>query len=161
MRIRALTPRRGATTVETAVVLFVWFLLLFGILLGGVMVFDYQQVAWLSREASRRASVRGSQYAADTGNVSPTRADLLQNVVLPLATALDPNQLTLEVFLVDGSTGAVTDWDSSNKAVYVVLSDGSKVANRVRVRVTYVWTPSFVNGGPISMQSISEVPMAY
>ncbi len=161
MRIRTSAPRHGVTTVETAIVLFVWFMLLLGILMGGIMIFNYQEVAWLSREASRRASVRGNQYAQDTGKASPTEAELRQNVVLPLVAAMDPSQLTVEVFLVDGSTGVATGWDTSDKAVYMVLSDGSKVANRVRVTVSYVWSLTSLLGGPITLQSTSEVPMAY
>jgi Flp pilus assembly protein TadG len=161
MRIPTSTRRRGAALVEMAVTQAVWFVLLFGILLGGILIFNYQEVAWLSREASRRASVRGNQYAQQTGKPSPTQADILQTVVLPLASTMDPSQLTVEVFLVDGSTGAVTPWDGSDKAVYVVLGDGSKVANRVRVRVTYVWGPTFLTGGAITVQSVSEAPMAF
>jgi hypothetical protein len=135
--------------------------LLFGILIGGILIFNYQQVAWLSCETSRRAWVRGSQYAKETGETSPTKADLLQNVVLPLATAMDPNRLTLGVFVVDGSTGAVTDWDASPKTIYVIEADGSKVANTVRVRVTYPWNVLYPVTNPITLQATSEVPMAF
>jgi Flp pilus assembly protein TadG len=161
MHIPTSIPRRGATFVEVAFIQPVCFTLLFGILFGGILIFNYQQVAWLSREASRRASVRGDQYAQVTGKTSPTQADILQTVVLPLATTMDPSQLTLEVFLIDGSTGAATSWDSSNKAVSAVQSDGSKVANRVRVRVTYVWGSTIFTGAPITLQSTSEVPMSF
>jgi hypothetical protein len=74
---------------------------------------------------------------------------------------MDPTQLTVQVFLIDGGAGTATSWDSSDKSVYVVLSDGSKVANRVRVIVTYTWKPSILNPTPITMQSISEAPMAF
>jgi Flp pilus assembly protein TadG len=161
MRIPTSTQRRGASLVEVAFVQPVCFLLLFGILFGGLLILNYQQVAWLSREASRQASVRGNQYAQQTGKASPTQADILQNVVLPLAATMDPSQLTVQVFLIDGTTGAATPWDSSDKAVYIVLSDGSKVANKVRVVVTYVWVPTILTTGPISLQSVSEVPMAF
>jgi Flp pilus assembly protein TadG len=142
-----------------AFVLPIYFFLLFGILLGGILIFNYQQVAWLSREASRRTSVRGNLYAAETSKPSPTEAEILQHVVLPLAAAMDLSKLTVEVFLVDSTTGTATRWDSSNKAVYLVLADGSKVFNKVRVRITYasrLLTPT-----PINLEAISEVPMAF
>lgn len=161
MRITSSIRRQGATLVETAIVQPVCFLLLFGILTGGIFIFNYQEVAWLSRETSRRASVRGSQYAKETGNASPTTADLRQNVVLPLAAAMDPNNLTVQVFLVDGSTGAAADWDSSNKSISVVESDGSNVANTVRVIITYQWTPLYPLTASITLQATSEVPMAF
>src|SRR5262249_49100260 len=140
MRIPTLTKRRGATVVEVAIVLPVFFTLLFGIFLGGILIFNHQQVAWLSREASRRVSVRGNQYAQETNKTSPTEAQILQNVILPLAAAMDTTKLTVEIYLIDGTTGAATRWDSSSKAVYVVQTDGSKVYNRVRVRVVYAST---------------------
>mgnify|MGYP001125288244 CR=1 FL=1 len=40
-----------------------------------------------------------------------------------------------------------------------VLDDGSEVANKVRVRITYVWNATFVTGGPITLQAVSELPM--
>jgi Flp pilus assembly protein TadG len=159
MRIPTSTARRGATVVETAVVLPVFFILLFGIFLGGIQILNYQEVAWLSREASRRVSVRGNLYAQQTNKASPTEAEIMQNVVLPLAVAMDPNQLTVEVFLVDGSSGTATRWDSSSKAVYVVQPDGSKVFNRVRVQVNYAST--LLTATPINLEAISEVPMAF
>ena len=86
-------------------------------------------------------------------------AEIRQTVILPLATTLDPNRLTVQIFLIDGSTGAATDWDSSDKAVHVVTSDGSKIANRVRVSITY--SSTLLSPTPINLQSISEVPMAF
>src|SRR5262249_25234154 len=126
MRVPISTKRRGATLIEVAVIQPVCFILLFGILLGGILTFNYQEVAWLCREASRRTSVRGNQYSQLTGKASPTEAEIRQNYVLPFVAAMDPSQLTVEVFLIDGTSGTATSWDSSNKAVYVVLKDGSK-----------------------------------
>jgi Flp pilus assembly protein TadG len=144
-----------------AIVQPVLFLLLFLILMGGIGIFNYQEVAWMSREASRRASVQGAQYAKETGNASPTQADLRQNVVLPLASAMDPSQLTVQVFFVNGGTGAVTDWDSSDKAPYYITANGDVIANSVRVSVTYQWGAPIILTGPINLQSTSQVPMAF
>jgi Flp pilus assembly protein TadG len=159
MRIPTSTRRRGATAVEVAIILPVYFILLFGIFLGGILIFNHQEVAWLSREASRRASVRGDQYALETGKPSPTEAQIRQNVILPLAAAMDTSKLTVEVYLIDGTTGTATRWDSSDKAVYVILTDGSKVYNRVRVHVVYAST--LLSPTPINLQAVSEVPMAF
>ena len=63
--------RRGATLVEAAIVYSVLFQLLIGMIVGGLGVFRYQQVASLAREGARYASVRGTQYATNTG-IPPT-----------------------------------------------------------------------------------------
>jgi hypothetical protein len=139
----------------------VLFQLLFGVLIGGILIFNYQEVAWLSREASRYASVHGSGYAQQTGNPSPTKANILSKVVLPVAATLDPNQLTVQIYLVDGVTGVATDWDSSNKAPYTTATGGGNVANRVRVQVSYQFASPIFFTAPIPMQSISEVPMSF
>ncbi len=159
MRIPASSKRRGATLVEVAVVLPVFFILLLGIFLGGILIFNHQEVAWLSREASRRLSVRGDQYSQDTGKASPTEAEIRQNIVLPLAAAIDSTKLTIQVFLIDGSTGTATPWDASNKSVYVLQADGSRVNNRVRVQITYAST--LLSLKPTNLQAVSEVAMVY
>ena len=113
----------------------------------------------MSREASRQVSVRGSMYTSETGKPSPTEADIRQNIVLPLAAAMDISKLTVEVSLIDETTGVAIPWDSSNKAVYVVATDGSKVFNKVRVRITYAST--LISPTPINLEAVSEVPMAF
>jgi Flp pilus assembly protein TadG len=145
--------------VEVAIVLPVFFTLLFGIFLGGILTFNYQEVAWLSREASRRVSVRGDQYSQTTNKASPTEAEIRQNVVLPLAAAISPTKLTVEVYLVDGATGTATRWDSSTKAVFVIQTDGSKVYNKVRVHIVYAST--LLSSTPINLDAVSEVPMSF
>jgi Flp pilus assembly protein TadG len=155
------SARRGVTLVESAAVQLVLFLLLFGVLVGGIGIFNYQEVAWLSRDASRYASVRGSGYAQATGKSSPTAQDILTQVVLPEAATMDPNQLTVQIYLVNGVTGAATDWDSSNKAPYTTDSSGVNVANRVRVQVSYRWAAPIFLGAPIPMQSTSETAMSF
>jgi Flp pilus assembly protein TadG len=151
--------RSGATLVEFAVVQLVLFLFLFGILLGGTAIFNYQEVAWLSREASRYASVHGRGHAQETGNASPTEQDILNQVILSRAAALDATQLSMQIYLVNGATGAATDWDSSDKSPTTTVN-GATVANRVRVLVTYRWI-SPILFGPISMSSTSETAMSF
>jgi len=56
--------RQGAHDVEFAVVAPATFILLLGIVVGGMGVFRYQEVAHLAREATRYASTHGGQYSA-------------------------------------------------------------------------------------------------
>ena len=50
-------PRSGGTLVEMAVILPVVFLLIFGLIVGGIGIFHYQEVARLAREGARWAAV--------------------------------------------------------------------------------------------------------
>src|SRR3954454_1474362 len=114
-------PRRtGATAVETAVVLLVLFVLVFGILVGGVGVFRHQQVAGLAREGARWASVRGGQYYKETGQAPPTKQQIADAAVRPLAVGMDPAAVAVQVEWVDKGTNTATDWDAAPKDVWSV-----------------------------------------
>jgi Flp pilus assembly protein TadG len=143
--------RPAATTVEFAVVGPLTLMLLMGLLVGGMGVFRYQQVAFLSREASRWAAVHGAQYAQETGQPAATADDVYQKAVLPRATAIDPSRLG----------GSVT-WNSSNAQYRTITVNGvdKKVANTVSVTVSYQWIPEYFWGG-ITLTSTSVAPMSY
>ena len=153
--------RRGAVAVESAVVYSVMFLLLLGIIIGGMGVFRYQLVAGMAREAARYASVRGGDWYRETNQPSPTQAQIAADLVAPMAAGMDPAKLTVRVQWVNGVTGEVLDWDESSKAPTTPNATGDDVANRVRVTVTYRWNPELYFGGPTDLESTSECPMAY
>ena len=70
MRYRAVRPpRRGAVILEAALVYPMVFLILLGLIVCGFGVFRFQEVASLSREASRYAAVHGSKYHQVTGKL--------------------------------------------------------------------------------------------
>jgi Flp pilus assembly protein TadG len=152
--------RRGAVTLETALVLPVMLFLLLMLIIGGIGVFRYQQVACLAREGARWGSVRGSAWALDMDASAATQDDILQNAVLPLAVGMDTSKITMTAELVDGETGAVTAWDSSRKSVQTLAKTTNLgVTNRIRVTVNYQWVPGVLIPGTINMTSVSEVPM--
>ncbi|HQU42443.1 MAG: hypothetical protein B7Z73_02040 [Planctomycetia bacterium 21-64-5] len=126
------TSRRGTSTVEVAIIAPVLFILLLGIMIGGMGVFYYQQVARLANDASRWASVHGTQYAAGTGNSAATFTDIYNNAIVPNATALDLSKLSYTV-----------SWNTSNSPYHTVTQSGSQVqvANTVTVSINYQWTP--------------------
>src|SRR5579883_203583 len=137
MRLRR-HPRSGTSMIELAVVGPVVFLLLLGLLIGGYGIFRYQQIARLARDGSRWASVRGTQYAHDTGNTAATAQDVHDQVIAPNAAGFDLSKLTSSV-----------TWNSSNSPYHMATVNGSnvQVANTVTVTVTYQWIPEAFLGG--------------
>jgi Flp pilus assembly protein TadG len=158
---RAPRPRRGALAAEAAIVYPVMIFLLLLLIVGGMGVFRYQQVACLAREAARWASVRGADYQKDTGKAAPTQDQIRQQAALPLAAGMDPQQLTVQVQWVNGVTGQAVDWDASSKAPTTQASDGSLVSNTVRVTVNYQWSATLAPVGPLNLRSVSEMPISY
>ena len=146
------TPaRRGAVSVETAVVFPVAILLLLGLVVGGMGIFRYQQVAWLAREGARYASVRGTDYAKEvSGAKAATKQDVYNNVILPNATVLDTSKLSYDV-----------TWNSTNSAYTVTNNYSKPKGNTVSVTVTYTWIPEIFFVGPITLSSTSTLPMSY
>jgi Flp pilus assembly protein TadG len=152
--------RMGAVTLEAAVVYPVMFILLLGLIVGGMGVFRYQQVACQAREAARWASVRGYDYAITTGNASPSSQAIFQNAVVPMAAGMDTTKLSIQVLWVDQSTGQAQSWDTAPKTTKSIVSN-QYVTNTVRVIVTYQWTPNFFLAGSINLKSTSEIPMSF
>ncbi|HZT80204.1 MAG TPA: TadE/TadG family type IV pilus assembly protein [Gemmataceae bacterium] len=150
MRLRH-ASRRGATVVEAAVTAPAVFLLLLGLVVGGMGMFRYQQVASLARQAARYASVHGTQYAKDTGNPAATPADIYNSAIAPNAVGLDLSRLSY----------AVT-WNTSNRPYHTDIVNNTVVAtgNTVSVTVTYQWVPEAYLGG-VTLTSTSVMPMSY
>jgi len=166
-RAGALRKRRGATMVETGIVIPIVLLLTLGTCVLGLGVYRYQQVATLAREGARYASVHGSQYAADTGNTAASANDVYTNAILPLAAGLNTNNLSYQVQWGTAVTGSLvwSDWDSSSKAPTSANPNstpaGAPIYNGVQVTVTYQWTPEAYIAGPINLTSTSTIPMSY
>jgi Flp pilus assembly protein TadG len=152
--------RFGSQTVEAAIVFPVLLFLLLGLILGGMGVFRYQQVACLAQEAARYACVRGGDYQDDNNQDSPSQDQILQQAVLPMAVGMDPGSLSLHVQWIDQGTSTVQDWDAASKDVKSLTQQGEYVTNTVRVTVTYQWSPGLFIG-TTTLQSVCEVPMSY
>jgi Flp pilus assembly protein TadG len=152
MLSRRVSARRGASTVEFAMVAPVLFLLLFGLVIGGLGIFRYYQVASLAREAARYACVRGLDYERETGNPAATQDSIRNEVILKNAVGLDPNRLTCTV-----------TWDRNNLAKYgELLPDGTyKVTtNEVIVTISYLWVPEALFLPALTLSSTSKMPMS-
>jgi Flp pilus assembly protein TadG len=132
--------RRGATTVELAIVCPLLFLLIIGLLVGGLGVFRFQEVASLARECSRWASVHGPQYQRETGQPAATAETIYNSVVVPKNVILDPSKLTYSV-----------SWKTYNTYYHTVS-----------VTINYQWFPeAFGGGSSLLLSSTSETQMSY
>ncbi len=144
-------PRRGAAAVEMAAVSPVLILFIFGLIVTGLGVFRYNQTAYLAREAARYASVRGDDYFRETKKPAATQDSVIQNVVLPRATSLNPSLLTTTV-----------TWDGgTNKSARLVsTTSGAVTTNYVTVTVSYRWQPEIPLIPPMTLTSTSRVPVS-
>jgi hypothetical protein len=142
-------------------------MLILGTCIIGLGIFRYQQVATLAREGARYASVHGSQYVAVTGNSAMTAANIYTNAILPLAVGLNTSNLTYTIQWGTKASGtwAWTSWDSSNPDPTSANPNSSPanqpIYNSVKVTVSYQWTPEMYITGPITLRSISEMPMSF
>ncbi|HZU37960.1 MAG TPA: TadE family protein [Gemmataceae bacterium] len=174
MRLRSRsTCRNAATLIEAAIVLPVTLLLIFGLVVGGLGIFRYQEVAHLARLTARYAATHGGQYAQDNAtaiqngtlpNVNETY--LTQTVMSPAAVAMDTSKLSATVSITTPS--GTFDWDSTssngNRMPTTTVTQGNStatVSNTVTVTVTYKWTPELYLVGPITLSSTSVMPMSY
>jgi Flp pilus assembly protein TadG len=159
--------RRGSNLAEAALVMPLVLMLILGTCILGLGIFRYQQVATLAREGARYASVHGSQYVAVTGNATMTAANIYTNAILPLAVGLNTSNLTYTIQWGTYASGtwAWTSWDSSSQlpTSYNTQSTppGEPIYNSVKVTVSYQWTPEMYITGPITLRSISEMPMSF
>jgi hypothetical protein len=145
--------RPAAALVEFAFIGSLTFLLIAGLLIGGVGVFRYNLVATLARDAARQASVHGTQYAKETGNKAWTSSDVYNNVIVPEAIGLDLSKLT--------PPPSVT-WNTSNSPyrTQIVNNQFVTVNNTVTVTINYQWV-SLGYFGTINLTSTSVTPMTY
>ena len=149
---RAPQRRSGATVVECAVVYPAVFMLVVGLVVGAVGVFRYSQLASLTRETARYASVHGAQYAKEMKVTAPTPADIYNNVVLPMAVSFDTSQLNYSITYNTSNAPYHTTLDSNNNVV--------PIQNTVTVTLTYQWVPEAFLGG-VTLSATSVMPMSY
>ena len=93
----SITPRhnrrRGVTVVEVAITAPVAFLLVIGLIVGGLGTFRYQQVAALAREGATYAALHSPYYENRTGLPRATSSSVMTNAILPVAAGLDSSAI--------------------------------------------------------------------
>jgi Flp pilus assembly protein TadG len=136
--VRRLPRRDGVTVLECAVVFPLLFILVMGLIIAGIGVFRYQEVAALAREGARWVSVRGQSYQFYTGQKPATPKDVYDNVIKPRSVALDQSRLKYQV-----------TWDPDNRQKATVT-----------VRIDYQWIPEAFLGG-ISLSSTARTMVSY
>jgi Flp pilus assembly protein TadG len=165
--------RWGTHAVECALVYPVLFLLLIGLLVGGMGVYRYQQVAHLAREAARFASVHAGQYQQENAAIirngtlpDVNDAYITTNLVNANAAGMDTSQLQVSINF-NMSSGSY-DWDNTSQNgsrwPYSLRTIGGTTyseTNTVSVTVTYVWWPEAYFIGPVTLTSTSVMPVCY
>jgi Flp pilus assembly protein TadG len=171
-------PRRGVTLLECAIIYPLVFLLLLGMVIGGIGIYRYQEVASQARAAARYASTHGAQFRKDaslgTGTAgtsagtqggllwyqaNPTSAagsdtswtgDVYDSSIRPNLIALDPSSLTVQVGWppVKNPSGTIVQNNPDNWP-----------GSQVTVTVTYQWLPDLYFIGPINLSSTSSMPI--
>ena len=144
--------RNGTTAVECAVIYPAVFLIILGLMIGGMGIFRYQELATLAREGARYAVVHGTQYAKDAGVPAPAPVDIYQNAIASRAVALDLSRLTYSI-----------TYNTSNEPFHVRIDSAGNilpVQNTVTVTLTYNWIPEAYLGG-ITLSCTSVMLMSY
>lgn len=157
--------RRGATTVETAIVLMVFLTIIFGMMELSVAIFRYHVVSQAARQAARLAIVHGdlappqqtnwwnepgAGASAPPGN--PIRVYGPTKMNVDLAVDDSPTQLLQRYVtgLEPGRTDVKLEWLDGNARV------GSRVKATVTTKyspfVTYLFTSDFTLVGESTMQ---------
>jgi len=142
--------RRGTTAIEFGIACPIVFFVFFAIIVGGLGVFRYQQVASAAREGARWASVHGADYARETNLPAATAADIYNTAILPAASALDPGMLSYSV-----------TWNQTNEPLRVTNDVEKPTGNTVTVTVSYQWFPELILVGPYALSSTSTAQMLY
>ena len=176
--------RLGTTSVEAAFVMPVAFFLALAIVIGGMGIFKYQEMAHIARETARFASVHGAQYAKQNaaaiqaGTLPSVDENYLINYARSRTIALDASQLNVSVNMVVIAPGSnspnsteTVDWDntteSQNRSPYSAWTNTNtdppsnvQVDNIVIVQVSYDWYPGLL-AGPITLTSTAVLGMSY
>jgi len=156
--LRSRDQRRAASMVEFALVGPVTLMLLMSLIVGGIGIFRYQQVARLAREASRYASLHCYDYSYETDNAAALPSDIYTKVIAPNAASLDLSKLTYSVKGYDGQPLGI----NNNKTYRTTTVNGLTVymTNTVSVTINYQWVPEAYLGG-ITMSSTSVCVISY
>jgi Flp pilus assembly protein TadG len=178
------TARRGSVIVEAALIYPVLFLLILAIILLGLSVFRYQQVAHMSREASRWASVHGGAYAQENGTTPASAQDVFANGIVPYAAGLGTGGMSYTVSQ-DPVAGTITytGVNADNSITYTItwnmdaqgnpdqkpirtvqtvdpatgLVKDVAQYNTVTVTVTYSWNTGLFGTIPVSSTSSNTI----
>src|SRR5262245_31562575 len=138
-------PRHGAHTVEAAMVYPVVILIILALIVGGLGIFRFNQIANLAREGARWASVHGITYSQELKNSSTavtTGSDIYTNAIKPKLVDLDTTKLTVAITWGDPTGGSSTT---------ATASDGTTITHNAAYQGMYV------NNGTAIVQNTVQV----
>jgi Flp pilus assembly protein TadG len=170
---RSPRPRRqGGVIMESALIYPISFFLLFALMVGGMGIFRYQEVAHLARECARFASTHGGTYAKENASAIAAKTlptvdeQYLKDLVANNSVSLDKTKLSVQVN-ISTNTGTY-DWDDTSDTknrspTSSTVKNNAQVTmqNTVSVTVGYQWMPELYLVGPITLQSTAVMPMSY
>jgi Flp pilus assembly protein TadG len=151
--------RSGAVLAEMPLVLPLFFMFMFGTIIGGMGMFYYQTLSSIAREATRYATVHGTQYQTDTGSAPVTKANIYTAAMVPMASGLNLSKFS---YTITYAAPTRVDWDSATHSPQYVssTSGGTPKWAYVTVTVNYQWN-ALLYFGTINLQSVSEQQMYY
>ncbi len=142
----------GAATVEFALVSIVFFTVLFGIIEGGRLIYDYNRVSFAARDGARWAAVHASAsedrektIAEIQAYVSDRSFGLVPATDLGLDDASDEGVAVQTIIVKDGT---VADWPANNAP-----------DNLVRVTASAIFSPivGLVPIGQLTLRSTATM----
>jgi Flp pilus assembly protein TadG len=149
--LRRVRSERGATLVESALVIILLLTLLFGIIAFGHALYTYHFVSHAAREATRWASVRG--YTCPVGVLDACQAqpsDVQTYVKNVSGMGLDPTRITVNTtWLPSPSTSVVPPCATYNNYPGCVV--------QVQVVYRYNFILPFLPTSAFNMQSTSQM----
>ena len=165
--------RNGATMVEAAIVLPIFFMFIIGMVLVGQGIYYYNLTADLARQGTRYATVHGNDYYTDSGT-NMLVSDIYNNSIKPATVGLNTSNLSYSFKFGTYVTGSWV-WTTISSASYWSSSapptssnpnstpSGLSLTNAVKVTVTYTWSPFVYKVGTLNMTSTgtSVMPMSY
>jgi len=148
MNKQILSDHKGATAVEFALIMPIFFLLLFGIIDFGWYFFNQHTIQFATREGTRLALV-GATLKDDQGNDLSREASIIKKIKDNAAMAVDPDALRISIYPVGADYSDPDDWDTTQ--------DAGTGGDYMRVRVLYTYnflTPFIGNFFPSGMNEI-------
>jgi len=121
---------RGASAVEFALIMPLFFLLLFGIVDFGWYFFNQHTIQYATREGARLALVGRTLQDADGNNLT-REASIIKTIKENAAAALNPESLRISIYPVGAGYSDPDDWDET--------VDAGAGGDYMRVRVLYTY----------------------
>jgi hypothetical protein len=143
-----LFSNRGASAVEFALIMPIFFLLLFGIVDFGWYFFNQHTIQYATREGTRLALV-GATLKDEHGNEMTREESIIRTIKHSAAIAVNPDDLRISIYPVGSGYSDPEEWETT-------INAGSG-GDYMRVRVLYTYnflTPMIGNFLPSGLMEM-------